>query len=221
MSVEEELYAGIKAFEAGDFDSAARLLSKWYRRENPEAMYRMGAIRLRRRQERKALIDLTKAGLGGVDAAWDLLRDSGLKLDPFVLGEFSSNDVAELWASIERQREHQGIVEFSPTQPQQLYAEEDAVSLPRGETVFVVDGDFKVPEGLDAQTTAKLEELRLSAKTHNDAVEAHHQSEKERVLKMLVFTVAAGIPAYFIGGNLGGAVFLGIWAALYFVTGGF
>ncbi|OYZ13412.1 MAG: hypothetical protein B7Y28_23885 [Polaromonas sp. 16-63-31] len=187
-------------------------------------MYFMGAIWLRRGQERKAIIDLTKAGIGGVDAAWDLLRDSGLKLDRDEipeLDEFSSSEIGELWSSIERQRQQRGIVEFSPTQPQQLYVEGDAVSLPRGETVFVVDGDFKVPEGLDAQTTAKLEKLRFSAKTHNDAVEAHHRRMNEGALRIVVFTIAAGIPAYFIGGDMGRAVFLAIWAALYFVTGGF
>lgn len=198
---------GMQAFHDGDFKKATRLLAEWANRDQPDALYVRGAIHLNRGELYQATRDLTTAALKGQDMALELLHDPRLTLNPEELVpdefyDFDDEAVLELWATIK-----------SPA-PKVVHVEQSV------EQILITE-DSIFPDGLDSQTTQRYRDLQLHAKTHNDSVRANQLKEKNNLTKLVVFTVVASIPAYLIGGQLGGATFLGVWALLYFATGGF
>ena len=97
----------------------------------------------------QATRDLTKAALEEHEAAYELLHDSRLTLNPNDFPDFCDSDVLDLWASIR-------------PPPQEKVDPIHPVS-----QITIVTDDSIIPEGLDPETMQKLRYLQLNVKEPN------------------------------------------------------
>lgn len=208
-----QLEDGIRAFNDGDLEAARILLAAPARFGNVHALYLMGVIWLDRGNLVQATSDLTESALEGNRQARELLHDTrfALSFEDFPYWE-EDEAVAELWEEIKEERATRQATLDDNTNPPET-------GTPPPSTI-VIDGVTPLPSGLEPTRTHKLEALQQSAKEHNEAVAVNEAKAKSGALQLVAFTIAAGIPAYFIGGQLGGLAFICIWGLLYVAVNG-